>query len=182
MKPIFTVHAGEYLAGSHIEENFKNCRVWIPSKDTGIDLLVTNRNNTKALSLQVKFSKDFAQTHMADFYKDKLIVSTWFKFSAAKIKASEADYWLFVFRPFAEYIASFMLIKPVDLLQRISAIHGKKDKYDLYFTLTKQKRCYETRGLKELQRREIVSTPAGECKRDFTEYLDDWSPIEAINR
>ena len=182
MKPIFTVHAGEYLAGSHIEKNFKNCRVWIPSKDTGIDLLVTNRNNTKSLSLQVKFSKDFAQTHMADFYKDKLIASTWFKLATAKIKFSEADNWLFVLQPFAEYACRFMLIKPLDLLRRISAIHGRKDKYDLYFTITKQKRCYETRGLKELKRREIVSAPAGDPKRDFTASLDDWSPVEAINR
>jgi len=55
---MFTIHAGEYLIGSYIEENFKNYNVWVPSKDTGIDLLVTNSKNNKAVSLQVKYSKD----------------------------------------------------------------------------------------------------------------------------
>jgi hypothetical protein len=36
MKPIFTIHAGEYLVGSYIEEHYKYFNVWIPSKDTGI--------------------------------------------------------------------------------------------------------------------------------------------------
>jgi len=59
MKPIFSIHAGEYLVGTHIEENYKNFNVWLPSKDTGVDLLVTDQANSKTASLQVKFSKDF---------------------------------------------------------------------------------------------------------------------------
>lgn len=59
MRPIFSVHAGEYLVGTHIEENYKNLNVWIPAKDTGIDLLLTDKTNRKTLSIQVKFSKDF---------------------------------------------------------------------------------------------------------------------------
>jgi hypothetical protein len=41
MRPIFTVHAGEFLAGQYIEREFKK-NVWVPRKDTGIDLLVTD--------------------------------------------------------------------------------------------------------------------------------------------
>ena len=59
MRPIFTVHAGEYLVGDYIEKKFKGCRVWIPSKDTGIDLLVTDPRGNNGVSLQVKFSKDY---------------------------------------------------------------------------------------------------------------------------
>ena len=59
MKPISSIHAGEYLVGTHIEENYKTFNVWLPSKDTGIDLLVTDKTNNKTVSLQVKFSKDF---------------------------------------------------------------------------------------------------------------------------
>ena len=55
MKPIFTIHAGEYLVASYIEQKFKRFNVWIPSKDTGIDLLITDSNNKKTVSLQVKF-------------------------------------------------------------------------------------------------------------------------------
>ena len=64
MKPIFTIHAGEYLVASHVEEKFKDMKIWLPTSDTGIDLLVTNpkfnsRNSVRAVSLQVKFSKDY---------------------------------------------------------------------------------------------------------------------------
>ena len=52
MQPIFTIHAGEYLVGSHIEQKIRDksgnkFNVWIPSKDTGIDVLVTNHDNPK---------------------------------------------------------------------------------------------------------------------------------------
>jgi len=65
MKQLFTVHAGEYLAGSYIEEHYPKWNVWVSSKDTGVDLLVTDTRNARAVSLQVKFSKDFTPTHPA---------------------------------------------------------------------------------------------------------------------
>jgi hypothetical protein len=37
MKTLFTIHAGEYLVGSHIEQHFRRVNVWIPSRDTGVD-------------------------------------------------------------------------------------------------------------------------------------------------
>lgn len=57
MTPLFTVHAGEYIVGEKIEKEFKELNVWIPSKDTGIDLLITNKENTDTVSLQVKLSR-----------------------------------------------------------------------------------------------------------------------------
>lgn len=60
MTPLFTIHAGEYLVGLYIERRYgKRFNVWIPSKDTGIDLLVSDRKNRRTASLQVKFGKDF---------------------------------------------------------------------------------------------------------------------------
>lgn len=59
MRPIFTIHAGEYLVATEIERAFPHLQIWIPSKDTGVDLLVTDREQTKVASLQVKFSKDY---------------------------------------------------------------------------------------------------------------------------
>jgi hypothetical protein len=63
MKPLFTVHAGEYLVGEHIKHTYPRWNVWVPSKDTGIDLLVTSAKNRKTVALQVKFIKDFNPTH-----------------------------------------------------------------------------------------------------------------------
>ncbi len=44
MRPLFTIHAGEYLVGSEIEQHFKKekLNVWIPSRGADIDLLVSD--------------------------------------------------------------------------------------------------------------------------------------------
>jgi len=77
MKLLFTIHAGEYLVGSHIEERFRHAHVWVPSRDSGIDLLVTDRRNRRAVSLQVKFSKDFLVTHMGPAFQKELRACGW---------------------------------------------------------------------------------------------------------
>lgn len=64
MKPMFSVHAGEYLTGSHIERKFCHVNLWVPAKDKRIDLFVSDRTNRQTVSLQVKFSKDFLVAHM----------------------------------------------------------------------------------------------------------------------
>jgi len=51
MRPIFTIHAGEYLAATEIQKTFRDLQVWIPSKDTGIDLLVTDARQNRVASL-----------------------------------------------------------------------------------------------------------------------------------
>jgi predicted helicase len=71
MKPLFTVHVGEYLVGEHIERTYPRWNVWVPSKDTGIDLLVTEAQNRKMVSLQVKFSKDFNPTHASPLLQSR---------------------------------------------------------------------------------------------------------------
>ncbi len=101
MQPLFTIHAGEYLVGSHIEQHLRDpngdkVNVWVPSKDTGIDLLVTDKTNNKTSSLQVKFSKDFLLTHGRPEYRDKLLSCGWWTLNREKIHESSADYWVFV--------------------------------------------------------------------------------------
>ena len=53
MKPIFTIHEGEFLAGDHINRKLGHkYDVWVPTKDSGVDLLVTrNRRKGKAVGL-----------------------------------------------------------------------------------------------------------------------------------
>jgi hypothetical protein len=88
MKPLFTVHGGEYLVGSYIEQHYKHVNVWIPSRDTGVDLLVSDRRSRHALSLQVKFSKDFLATDMgAEFQKD-LRACGWWAINRARFRSS----------------------------------------------------------------------------------------------
>ena len=55
MRPLFTIHAGEFLVADYIERNYtknNHFRVWVPSKDDGIDLLITNSDCGKGALLQ----------------------------------------------------------------------------------------------------------------------------------
>jgi len=54
VRPLFTIHAGEYLVASEIERRFGRTNVWVPSRDTGVDLLVTDR---------VEFLRDVVTEH-----------------------------------------------------------------------------------------------------------------------
>jgi hypothetical protein len=64
VNPLFTIHAGEFVAGDFIEGNFSGVNLWVPARDTGIDLLVTDSRNQKTVSLQVKFSRDYSAKHL----------------------------------------------------------------------------------------------------------------------
>ena len=90
MKPLFTVHGGEYLVGSHIEGRFRHVNVWIPSRDTGVDLLVSDQKSQRTVSLQVKFSKDFLVTHMKPEFQKSLRACGWWTINRHKLQASPA--------------------------------------------------------------------------------------------
>lgn len=179
MKSLFTVHAGEYLVGSHIEENSPKWRVWLPAKDTGIDLLITNQRNTRAVSLQVKFSKDFNPTHEAIFIQNKLMASGWWTHQGKKIKDSKADFWVFVLPSFTEHETSFIIIPPADLLQRFHSIHGRAEgRIHSYLVVTKTGRCWESRGLNNADQEMIAFDRFSNTSRDFTPFLNAWHGIE----
>lgn len=120
MKPIFTVHAGEYLVASYLEEKFKGLQIWLPSSDTGIDLLVTNlkassQNSVRAVSLQVKFSKDFLGNKGVS---SKIKAGGWWTFKYDKIEKSQADLWVLVLYRFSYRDYDFVIIEPNKLLER----------------------------------------------------------------
>jgi hypothetical protein len=62
MKPLFTLHAGEFLVDTEIEWEFRRVNVWIPAKDTGIDLLVSNYANSVPIKDQGASLKIAAST------------------------------------------------------------------------------------------------------------------------
>jgi len=179
MKPLFTVHAGEYLVGSHVDTNYPMWNVWVPSKDTGVDLLVTNARNTKAVSLQVKFSKDFNPTHRPILLQSKLTAAGWWTHQEKKIKNSRADFWIFVLPSFTEHETSFIIISPNELLRRFRAIHGRSGKrIHSYLWVTKTGRCWEARGLSNPDQELIAFDRFNGRDRDFTSFLNGWSEIE----
>src|SRR5579883_968128 len=175
MKPLFTVHAGEYLVGSYIEAHYPKWNVWVPSKDTGVDLLVTNARTTKAVSLQLKFSKEFNPTHRPILLQSKLMAAGWWTHQEKKIKDSRAGFWVFVLPSFTERETSFIIIPPKELLRRFRAVHGRAGKrIHSYLWVTKTGRCWEARGLTNRDQELIAFDRFTGKNRDFTSFLNGW--------
>ena len=177
MKSLFTIHAGEYLVGSHVESKFKDLNVWIPSKDTGIDLLLTNKNNTKSVSIQVKFSKDFLATSMDNIFKDGLKSCGWWTLNKKKIEESNADYWVFVLQSFNTKDFSFVILKPKMLLQIFESLKREGNTLQSYIWVTKKGKCWESRGLSRQNQILVANHSYKDANRDLTSYLNNWKPI-----
>jgi hypothetical protein len=129
MRPLFTVHAGEFLVGQHIESAFGNKNVWVPTKDIGVDLLVTNSENTRSISLQVKFSRDFLPIMKLQPSILKAMRSCT---ARERLEQSPAHYWVLVLLGFEERTYDYLIIKPDELLQRLDRIHGLLARHQVY--------------------------------------------------
>ena len=180
MKPIFTVHAGEYLVGSYIEKHFPNLNVWLPSKDTGIDLLVTNSDNTKGVSLLVKFSKDFVTRHPEPEVQRGLKSMGWWTLKGKKIRESRADLWILVLYSFTEKHNQYLILPPEVLYRRLEKIHGQLDTFQSYFWVTHKDKCWEARGLSKTDRILLANDAFKVKRRDFTEHLNNWQLITKV--
>jgi len=154
--------------------------LWIPSKDDGIDFLVTDANNKRTVSLQVKYSRDYSETNDSEF-KSQLKATGWWKLSRDKIAKSRADYWVFVLKGFEMKAADFILISPLELLQRLERIHAAGNTIQSYLWVTRKRRCWESRGLTRQDRLEIAEDRYSDVDRDFSQYLNNWGCVKAIN-
>ncbi len=177
MKTLFTIHAGEFLVGSEIEQRIPKARIWLPSKDTGIDLLVTNSSNTRTVALQVKYSRDFVP-RMELALTQGLLASGWWKYSRRKLRASKADLWVFALPSFWRKETHYMLIRPAELDRRVSSIYGKADSVQSYLCVTEKGKCWDARNLSKRDRILIANHSYKNPDRDFTQYLDTWKELE----
>lgn len=183
MKVLFSVHAGEFLVGAKIEKEIHGVDVWLPSKDRGVDLLVTNPTNRKMVSVQVKMSRSYRDDYDSRFRK-YLKATSWWTPKLEKIRESRADLWTFVipsFDPingFDPENTQFILITPKELSQRLLKIHGRQDKAHMYLWVTKKNKCWETRGLRKKEKELIANDAFEDGRRDFTCFLNAWSMLE----
>jgi hypothetical protein len=171
MRPIFTLHAGEYLVGDYLEKTFKECRVWLPSKDTGVDLLVTDKEHRRAVALQVKFSKDFMDGNF------KAI--GWWTLKSDKIAKSLADLWVFALYSFDKKRVHNVVIPPQRLLGILEALHGPQRLFQTYMCVSNRARCWEARGLNKEDKKLVAEDRFENPARDLTQYLDNWEPLQA---
>lgn len=181
MRSLFTIHAGEYVVGNYIERKFQRVNLWVPSRDTGTDLLVTDSKNKKAVSLQVKFSRDFLATHMSSILQKPLRACGWWSLNREKLVNSKADYWVFVLIGFERRSADFVIIKPSELLTRLDVIHRKKKIIQSYIWVTEKNRCWESRGLKQQEQLALAQGQYSNSVRDLSMYLNNWNPVRALN-
>ena len=175
MRTLFTVHAGEYLTASHIEQKLK-LPVWIPSKDKGIDLLVTNRANRRAISLQVKYGKDFLPGKRP-VIREAFRCISWFTLDTAKVDASPAELWVFVLHSFKHREPDFVVVRRGELRQRLRALHGWHGKIQSVLCTTETGGCWEGRGREGALTRQLAAGNDAEPRRDFTKYLNDWHAV-----
>lgn len=189
MTPLFTVHAGEYIVGEKIEKEFKGLNVWIPSKDTGIDLLITNKNNTKTVSLQVKLSRDYSPLKAVTDFDRSLIVGGWCNLAHNKIAKSTAGYWVFVLVSHERREQpQFIVIPPKELLKRLIANNHEKEsaKYDFYPWVIKSKDSkvvtLDGRGLNREDKAALAEGSFKLGNRDLSIFLDDWSALQKLQK
>lgn len=146
MNPEFSAQAGEHLVATHIEESHWHLlNVSLPSKDMGVDLLVTDKGHRRTLSVNVKFSRDFLGTSKA--VVANLRAQEWWAFDRKKLNSSPADLWVLVLCTFTQGGYDFMLIEPRELSKRCRMLGRRKQTIQSYAWVTSGKRCRETRGL-----------------------------------
>jgi hypothetical protein len=187
MRPIFTIHAGEYLVGETIERKFKNLHVWIPAKDTGIDLLITDKSFRQTISLQVKFSKDFHGASPRTEDNQTLVAGGWWNFDIDKIEESPADFWVLVLYAIEAKQPVFIVIPPKELAKKYGVIFRGETTIKSYLSIiassnSKAKTCWEARGLDAKGKTALFSGKCTESSRDFSDHLENWTELAKLDK
>jgi hypothetical protein len=177
---MFTIHAGEFLVGDLLEHRFPSLHVWVPSRDTGVDLLVTDNENRQPVSLQVKSSRDFVPTLADPELRGAIAGAGWWNINRAKLEASEADFWVLVLIGLNRKRTDCVVGKPSQLLKALTAVHGATDVFRSHLWVTEAGRCIETRGLPGSALHEVAAGKFHDSTREFTAYLNDWSCLDHL--
>ncbi len=172
MKPLFTIHEGEFLVGDHITTKLGGkYDVWVPAKDSGVDLLVTDKGRRgKSVGLQVKFSLDFDS---GGDLAPHVEAASWFTLDPTKIRSSCADLWVFVILTL-RHERHFVVIPTRELRKRIPP--GKR--WTLYLWVYANRTCYDVRGLRKGEKLDAVHRGVRDRSRDFSEWLERWDLLQ----
>ena len=178
MKPIFTIHEGEFLVGDHINRTLgRKYDVWVPTKDSGVDLLITRKQRRgKAVGLQVKFSRGFG---IREELARHLIATSWFTLEPKKIRGSQADLWVFVILTL-KHEQHFVVIPKRELRKRIPRGCGKM--WNLYLWVYDDGSCYQVRDLGKDEKLDTVHRGVRDRHRDFSEWLENWRLLDGCSK
>lgn len=178
MKPLFTIHEGEFLVGDHINRRLGHkFDVWVPTKDTGVDLLVTRKGRRGAsVALQVKFSRGFSiRAEMARH----LIATSWYTLEPKKVLASRADLWVFVILTLKHEV-HFVVIPTRELRRRIP--RRGSGTWNLYLWVFDGGSCYQVRDLRHEERLNAMHRGVRDRHRDFSHWLENWQQLDRLSR
>src|SRR6267142_4065538 len=176
MRALFTIHAGEYVVGEFIERTFPALDVWVPAKDTGVDLLITGKPVGSPISLQVKLSRDYKPLEAATEFERSILAAGWLTIDHDKLARSKADFWVIVLVSHERNLKpQFIVIPPRELLRKLVVIHGKSKRYHFYPWVTKSNVCLEGRGLLRAHKRQLVEGTIVLGDRDLSAYLENWN-------
>lgn len=179
MKPLFTVHAGEFLVGDYISRKLKRqFDVWLPVRDTGVDLLVTPRgkpsHRKQPVRIQVKFSRGFGDR----LKHPEFLARGWYTLQPAKIRKSEADFWVFVILALRQE-PIFVVVPLRELRRRIPKLSPRI--WHLYLTVYENKRCFNTRGMKRHELTCALTDGVADPRCDYANYLENWKLLEQFS-
>jgi hypothetical protein len=107
----------------------------------------------------------------------------WWTIDQGKLRASAADFWVFVVQGFARRTIDFVIVPPKEFWRRLRSIHGPlKKRIDSYLWVTERRQCWDTRGLQQKYRLQIAEDEYREPRRDFTKWLNNWNPVKRLNK
>jgi hypothetical protein len=186
MKQFYSINEGEYLVGLYINEKVKECEIWFPAKDNGTDILLTSKNDHKKnVSIQVKYSKAYLSSpkHSSDDRNHYRSCGFW-DFGQTAVKSSmdkcSVDFWIIAIHSFFERETDFIVITSAELYKRFSKFKKEGKKPSTYFWITKDKKCFETRGLNSSQKKLLKEGKydSFEPERNFTSFLNNWKLVK----
>ena len=176
MKPLFTIHEGEFLVGDHINRRLGHkFDVWVPTKDSGVDLLVTRKRPRGAsVGLQVKFSRGFS---IGEEMARHLIATSWYTLDPKKIRTSRADLWMFVILTL-KHEEHFVVIPTRELQKRIPRGGGRI--WNLYLWVFDDGSCYQVRDLGKEEKLDVHHRGVRDRHRDFSQWLENWKLLDSL--
>jgi hypothetical protein len=181
MKPMFTVHAGEFVFAEVVEKSYPMLKLWMPTKDTGVDFLITDAEGENPVSVQVKMSRDYRPPYLRSEFDERLTAAGWFVFSYSALENSLAKVWSLILvsherrqRPI------FVNLSPQALLEGLIKTHGVKKTYHVYPWVLTEGVCMQGRGLKEAHKKEFLAGSFELGHRDMTPFLENWEFLDKL--
>jgi hypothetical protein len=117
----------------------------------------------------------------AEFQKT-LRACGWWTINEDKLRKSPADFWVFVLPGFARRTADFVIVPPCYLLRHFQLLGRSQKTIQTYIWVTERNKCWEARGLQRKDQLRIAYDQFQEPNRDFTMWLNNWSPVAQLNK